>query len=116
MQRSRLWQGRKGSQRAILGRCIPESGHIFCTAASDTMCPGRGDNPAGLVDWDVNQALRGYLPNEESTEPIARMAYQIPPCKRFRSSRNIQSTARNISCLPLLVARNQVVPRRTRAL
>jgi hypothetical protein len=29
---------------------------------------------------------------------------QIPRCKRFRSSCNIQSTARNISCLPLLVA------------
>jgi len=61
----------------------------------------------------------GILAEWGSVEPVARMTwttYQIPRCKRFRSNRNIQSTARNISCLPLLVAWNQAVPRRTHAL
>jgi hypothetical protein len=46
----------------------------------------------------------------ENPLPIVRMVglgtklLQIPRCKRFRCSCNIQSTARNISCLPRLVA------------
>jgi hypothetical protein len=61
-------------------------------------------------------------PQPRSTVRLARMGVAwvlrqiLLRCKRFCSNRRSQSTARNISCLPLHVASNHGVPRRTRAL
>jgi hypothetical protein len=57
---------------------------------------GAGDQGEEMVTPRALEVLTGSARSQ--------IVYQIQRCKRFRPNRNIQSTARNISCLPLRVA------------